>query len=443
MLSLRLLGRCTVLMGNEHPVDLGSRKAQALFVYLAMTVKPTARDTLAALFWPEMAERAAKNNLRTTLAMLKQQFDTYLHITSATVAFNRQLPYQCDAEILYAHLEAALATKNIAALQTAVTLYEGEFLQGFHLRGAAPFEEWLLQQREQLHLRIVHTLETLTALCIPQQEYAVGLTAARKLLEMEPWSEIAHRRLMILLALSGQRSSALAQYERCRQILADELGVEPMPETIALYQQLQTGTFMAAAVSKGPAPTHHNTSPSRPALPNNLLAPLTNFIGRQEELAFLQARMAGGDCRLLTIFGPGGIGKTALAQAWARRLLAAPEPIFPDGIFFVMLAGIEEVGPDQHAHAASIHAIIVAIAETIGCPLDGNQPVQAQLQAYLQPRRLLLILDNFEQLVECSQEIVNLLTHAPNLTVLITSPRAAEYSWRGNVGVTGPLTDPR
>ncbi|MEZ4868129.1 MAG: BTAD domain-containing putative transcriptional regulator [Caldilineaceae bacterium] len=416
------------MLGDNPPMHLGSRKAQALFCYLAVTAKPVARASLTVLLWSEMAEQAAKNNLRTTLTMLKQQLGPYIEATTSAVTFNRELPYQLDVEKLYLCLDAALAARNVADLQAAVKLYQGEFLQGFQLRGADPFEEWVLQQREQLHLRMLHALETLMTLCIEQNEYSIGLAAGRKVLELEPWSEVAHRQLMILLAASGQRTSALAQYERCRQILVAELGIEPAPETTLLYQQLQTGTFMGtdgqkalASPATATAPLATGKPPSSPVIPNNLIAPLAKFIGRQEELAFLHARITTTDCRLLTIFGPGGMGKTALAQALARRLVVAPEPIFPDGIFFVALANVESKEQGEGNHAAPMHAIITTIAEAIGCQLDGKQPAAAQLQSYLRPRRLLLILDNFEQLVNYATVIVTLLTNAPGLTMLITS----------------------
>ena len=426
-LVVRLLGACEIVFDNHHLSDLGSRKAQALFSYLAVVAKPVARETLAALLWPEMSEKAAKNNLRTTLTMLNKRLGPYLEVTTTNIAFGGHLTYTLDVELLRSGIDAAIATGNLGALQAAVSLYQGEFLEGFHVRNAEPFEEWVLQQREQLHLLVLHALERLTALCVERGEQAIGLDAGHALLTLEPWSEVAHRQMMKLLATSGQRSLALAQYNRCRQTLADELGVEPMPETMALYEQIKTGTFDEGSLadeSKGlvmAASSVNGTASRKLVVAHNLLAPLSKFIGRTDELAFIHERLTADGCRLLTIIGPGGIGKSSLALEAGWHLLDSNNIHFPDGIFFIALAGIGSVDDESVDTQNRRVSIITTIAESIGCQLHGNQPAQTQLQAYLQPRRLLLILDNFEQLVGCTDLIVTLLTNAPDITMLITS----------------------
>lgn len=430
MLIVRLLGTTEIRLGNHWFSKLGSRKVQALFIYLIVTAKPVARSLLTTLLWPEMGEKAAKNNLRTTLAKLKENLGAYLDITTATVAFHYRLPYHLDVESLRIGLESAIAAHDIAALQATLDLYQGEFLQGFHVRNAEPFEEWLLQEREQLHLLVLHAMETLLTLCIEQGEHTIGLDAGRKLLAIEPWSEIAHRQIMRLLAASGQRAAALAQYETCCKILSAELGIDPMPETTDLYRQIQLGTLpdlhLPHETRQQIAPTTieaitDKTLPTQAAIPNNLLTPLDKFIGREEELAFISERLTAADCRLLTVVGLGGIGKSAIALVLGQRLLHSSNTHFPDGIFFVSLAGIEIVGDYNVDTLNPAMPIIGAIAEAIGYQFQGDQPAYTQLQAYLRRRRLLLILDNFEQLIAYSTTIVTLLTHAPDITVLVTS----------------------
>src|SRR5262249_29698712 len=146
-----------------------------------------------------------------------------------------------------------------------------------------------------------------------------------RLLQLEPWSEPAHRLHMQLLAHSGRRVDALAQYERCRQILAEELGVEPMPATTALYQQIQAGQYdgpvaprqaepsVALALALPPATATVAVKPTLPhnTVPHNLFTPLAGFVGRQAELALISQRLGAADCRLLTIVGSGGMGKTS------------------------------------------------------------------------------------------------------------------------------------
>ena len=138
------------MLDNRPLSDFGSHKAQALFFYLATTANPASRDTLAALLWPEMAEKSAKNNLRTTLARLKRHLGPYLDANPTGVAFNRCLPYVLDVETLRTRLNAAMSAPDPKELLAAIECYQGEFLQGFHVRKAEPFEEWLLHSVENI-----------------------------------------------------------------------------------------------------------------------------------------------------------------------------------------------------------------------------------------------------------------------------------------------------
>ena len=157
-------------------------------------------------------------------------------------------------------------------------------------------------RRSLLKGHVLQALHTLVTRHLEREEYAAGIDYANSLLAIEPWREETHRHLMVLLARSRQRSAALAQYETCCRVLARELGVEPMPETTALYEHIR-----AAA-----APPPHNLPPQP-----------TAFVGRQAELAEVARFLSNPGAQLLTLVGPGGIGKTRLALQAAARCVSA------------------------------------------------------------------------------------------------------------------------
>lgn len=432
-LKLFLLGTPIIQIDEQEIFGFNTRKDRALLAYLAVTGRSHIREHLAGLLWSDLPESKALRNLRHTLSHLRKVIGPAWIKAEHSVSLTQNLQWQVDVQILRSVIGdfTKLSTDQISqqrvdALYAILNLYRGEFLQGFYLQKAGLFEEWVVSLREELHLLALQGLELVAQYDLTHGRYEQGLAATRRLLQLDSWSEIGHRLLMKLLALSGQRAAALAHYEQCRQLLADELGIEPMAETKALYLLIQLGTFSHVhlpeepVVSVATSPTNATTSNSL-AIPHNLLTPLATFIGRTNELAFINERLAAADCRLLTITGPGGIGKSSLALAAGRRLLDSPDTPFPDGIFFVALADIE-VAMESRADNANLGmSIVTSIAESIGCQFQENQPVQLQLQAYLQPRRLLLILDNFEQFVAHTDLIVTLLSQAPHVTMLLTS----------------------
>ena len=450
-LEFQLLGTNRIVLNSRDLTDLGSRKAQALLFYLAMMPGYASRDTLANLLWPEKAEHSAKNNLRTTIANLNRYLALYLDTSSSGIAFRHHLPHGIDAEILPRRLNTAMDHCDLEAIRSALELYRGEFLQGFHVRGVEPFQEWMLQQRESLHLLVLRGLVMLADLCIAQGEYSVGIGAGRRLLDMEPWSEVAHRQMMTLLALSGHRVQALRQFDVCRQVLGDELDIGPAQETVILYEQIRTGTFVSSGLqlpNAQPEQAQHrrladwtgdlrvdssieSTIASGPSvehrtIPHNLITPLATFIGRETELALIRQRLLDPNCRLLTITGPGGMGKTSLALQVGRQLLESHSNDFPDGIFIVSLANVNLADVDHIAQEtaptkAYSEAILQTIAEQLNADPIINLSSTAQLNNYLRSRRLLLILDNFEHLLDETDTLISLLTTAPYVKALVTS----------------------
>ncbi|MCB0139338.1 MAG: AAA family ATPase [Caldilineaceae bacterium] len=412
-LRLKLLGAIEVKLGDIVIASFGSRKAQALLFYLAIIDGGCTRDTAAALLWPDMPDKKAKSNLRVTLAKLKQQLGSHVDISTTKLSLNRQLPYESDVETFRKRLATSLHQRDLKESEAAIALYKGEFLQGFHLHNAAPFEEWVIQQREHLRMLAIQGLESLVNDCLEQKAYAAGLNAARQLLQLEPWHENAHRQVMLLLALSNQRVAALNHFELCRRQLQNELGVDPSPDTVALYERIKAGEYEQSGKATVQPTTAHPPQPT----PHNLASPLTDFVGRTAELAFIQQQFGEYACRLLTILGPGGMGKSSLAQQAARLLLQLQGDQFPHGIFIVSLLGIDSSTDPAEAG----DAILMAMAEATGGDLRGGAPYLTQLIAHLRQSQLLLILDNMEHLIAGAQHIAELLAQAPHVRMIVTS----------------------
>lgn len=377
-LRLHLLGQPQIYRGNEAVTDFASEKTLALLCYLAVTQETFSRAQLEGLFWGDFPAEKAQTNLRTALYNLNKLLGNVIQATRKTVAFDTTQPFTLDTQ----QFEAALTGRNAAALPQALSLYRGDFLSGLYLDDAPEFEAWLLLKREHLRLMLLNQLEQWLPLGNPAQR-RVWL---HRLLELEPWREAAHRQLMLLLARQGELNGALRQYEQCRRILTEELGVEPMPETSALYERL-------LALRDEP-PQHH------------LPQVASSLVGRQGELNELDRLLTDPDCRLITLLGPGGIGKTRLALAAAAQQTYT----FLDGVHFVSLAPLNHV-----------NLIPAALGQVLGLSFNAKTPESEQMLTYLRPRELLLVLDNLEHLPDAAEYITALLEQSPALKCLVTS----------------------
>ncbi len=249
--ALSFLGTFDVTRDGVPLTRFRSDKVRALLAFLATAAdRPHTRAALAALLWPDHGDEAASRNLSQTLLRLRAALgdsaaeSPLLFITRATIQWRREAAGLDVAQ--FARL-ARSADPDDLALATA--LYRGEFLQGFGLADCEPFEEWLLLTREQLHVQALATLHTLTSHYLAQGRWTEAMDGAHRQIELDPWREVAHRQLMQALAESGDRASALAQFARCRKVLADELGVEPDSDTHALYERMLAGDLTPSSSS--------------------------------------------------------------------------------------------------------------------------------------------------------------------------------------------------
>ena len=413
-LELTLLGAPEARIDGEPVTGFRSKRAQALLFYLAVSGHPHTRPALAGLLWGEFAESQARVNLNKTLSNLRELVGDHLLIDRDTVAFDLESAHELDVTRFVVAATAALAQGDRTGLIQVADSYRGDFLSGFYVHDAPAFETWLLHERARLRELILQVLYAVADQAA-QGDLAQALVYTRRILALEPWREEAHRQLMLLLAQSGERSAALNQYGLCRQVLADELAVEPAAKTTELYYRIRSGEIEPIARTARPAPATALPALSPAPPPPRLPPQLTPFVGRNEEVTLLVERLRDPACRLLTLVGPGGIGKTRLAVEVAQRLVDAQPDTgdFPDGVVFVALAAVD-----------SVSGAVAAIAAALGYHFQGQDGAQQQLLDFLRPRQMLIVLDNVEQLLDGAGLLSALLAAAPGIHLLVTTREA-------------------
>ena len=280
MLTLKVLGTSQVLLDQEPVSGFITSKAQALFFYLAVTGRRHSRDVLAPLLWPDVNDTQARKNLRDILPNLRSLVGSHLLIDRESVMFDRSKPYVIDVEQFRSTLESLSNETPLETLRAAVDLYVGEFLLGFAVRDAEGFEEWLLLQREQTYLLAIRGLASLTERALERQLLQTGLEASHRLLQFDPLHEQGVRNRMTLLALDGDRNSALSLYETFAKQLHEEVGVDPQSTTTHSYEQIRTGQVSLLSLTQVAQPAFASTQIRNDNLPRIL----TPIVGRSEEI---------------------------------------------------------------------------------------------------------------------------------------------------------------
>jgi DNA-binding SARP family transcriptional activator/predicted ATPase len=393
-LTIHTLGRFQVLIDGISIQGFASDKVRLLLAYLAIERGyPQRREHLAAMFWPNASEQEGRANLRWVLSDLRKVLGDrstripFLLVTRQSLELNPSAPIWIDVTTF----DAILSQPNpgIQQLEDAIQLYQGEFLAGINPKDSLPLDEWILVKRENLACKFIDILQKTAQQYLQRGEYVKAIPLARQQVELEPWQEQGHRQLMRLLAYTHQRNAALNQYQSCQEFLMQTLGVSPEKETTALYEQIRQGDMTAKAVT-----------------PHNLPTPLTHLIGRENELRQIQSWLKRPEHHLITLLGPGGIGKTHLAIQSALEQCGD----FRHGAYFVPLDALNN----------SI-AIVPAIAEAIGLSFAQHKDLQIQLLDYLRDKEILLLLDNFEHLLEAADLLAEILRTAPAVKILVTS----------------------
>lgn len=408
MLKITLLGPPQITLHRESLSKSITGKRLALLAYLAVTGKPQSRDRLADLLWSDVSTRKAKKNLRDILPMLRKQIGDYLIITRQTITFNRQRPYWLDVEVFGTHVGSKQVTSDPLMLHEVLNLYQGEFLSGFYVRKAPTFEDWALLQRRQLDKQVIDGLHRLANHYLEQADYETGLTITGRLLSLQSWDEQAHRLQMKFLALSGQRTAALAQYAICQQGLAEEYGTAPLPETRVLYEKIKDGTFAAQAS----LPYQSSVMINWDAIPTRV--PLH---GRQSELETLTNWLTVEGCQVVGLFGFGGQGKSTLVAQLVDNLVHSPtSPLVANRVPHSASVMSPNGNKPQHFERIIWYSLVSPppLPELLAYFLDSLLPKGshkpttlseqlATLLGCLRQQRSLLVLDHLEAVMQDGQ----------------------------------------
>ncbi|MEW5870595.1 MAG: tetratricopeptide repeat protein [Chloroflexota bacterium] len=447
-LCIACLGSFRATM-DDQPISCEIDKARALLAYLAVNkTKSHHRQHLAGLFWSDQPEKNALHCLRQTLSGLRKSLGedadspeagAFLLISRQEIQFNPDSDHWIDVHHFTHGLQQAyhapatqgrLAGVDIRRVQKALALYQGPFLDQFYLSGSALFEEWCIVQREAYNRLAIEALSLVSEYHERRQEYSLAREAAEKLARLAPWDETVHAQVLRLMAIDQQWSAAWNYYHSQRNYLEQELGVSLAQELVDLFEEIRK------AVAQ-----NQPLAPRFPPSQVNLPAAATAFVGRQCELDAISEAFSEPGCRLTSLVGIGGVGKTRLALEASREQVG----LFRHGVFWVPLAGLE-----------SPEALVFALADALGFQFYGNDPPQAQLVNYLRNKEALLVLDNFEHLISpgASQKIpsergpgqaanaalslvISLLESAAGVKLLVTSRQPLELRAECVLAITG------
>ena len=298
------------MVGDRHAV-VDTRKALAIVALVAGEARPFARDELAAMFWPEADDEAARGALRRTLSALRSAVaGPGLVIERARVALD-----PAAASVDLTDLERLATSDRRADLEAAALLARGPFLAGFALRDSPAFDDWQAARAVRVERTVGALFDRLGAARAADGDTAGAIEAARRRVELDPLDEPGQRRLIELLMTADDRAGAIRQYRSLVALFDRELGVAPLRETTGLYESIRED-----AVRLPPVAGRTHAEVPGVARPTSVAG--LPFVGRDRELAAIlaAAATASPDGRLIVVEGEAGIGKTRLVEVAADRL---------------------------------------------------------------------------------------------------------------------------
>ena len=388
-LSIYCFGNFKVELNGENISAFETDKTRALLVYLAVEAEHSLRRShIAGMLWPDDSEERALHNLRQTLSYLRKALgDTtespyFILSDRECIQLNPQANIWVDCLVFSDFLQTALKTYqsqngnglfHIRYLKKAITLFQGEFLSHFSIHKSILFEEWAILQREEKNLKAIRALTLLSIYHEKRAEYHQAVEYVSMIIELCPWDETARNRMIRLLGMDGQWAAAKSHFMVLKRYMKEQLSVEPSEDSIILYEQINQAST-GKTIIKPEYPARDYSIPKNP----------TSFVGREDDLNTVMDLLVRPENRLVTITGPGGIGKTRLAQEIAGDFSG----VFQDGVNFVSLIP-----------AKNMDQIITLIAQTIGITFSDQSDNLEILLGHLRESKSLLVLDNFEHLM--------------------------------------------
>lgn len=417
-LSIQLLGRPRIELDGEPVTARIPAKGQAMLYYVAALGRAQPRSAIAALLWGEQPSGAARANLRLTLTRVRRVIGESLDLSDGEIALSTSAASNVDLRDFDAAAND-LDGMPLERLEPIAARGNGEFLDGFEIADARPFEDWMESERLRLRRSAYRLWQRIGALRDAGGDVDGAIEAGRRLIRLEPWDEAAHEFLMQRLGRSGRPLAAIAQYEALRRTLAEELGARPSARIEALHRSIREAEETSVASSDAPQHPPPGVRPNVPhEAPPKVTAPappgpsLPTLLGRDDELTAIERRLADPDCRVLVLLGPGGIGKTRLARAAADRLAHR----FHEGAVLVPLSD----QPASNAAEAG-ERVAGAIAQALGLALPGPHPTRQALPDALAERNILLVLDNFETVRDAASWLSDAMARASSVRWLLTS----------------------